>query len=281
MINLVPLIERIRVLLQEDTDQSVTYAALEARLALEKVCYDRLRQRHDYVSHADLIGWTPSYVINKIMTDVDPDVHHTMTLMIGVNPDNKPEEDNFVEVGTEVGFVPRRISSMWNALSKLALHVRLPESRQSQIPDYGDKSIVRAKVEQVVAELERISKGNMTFSGIGEEVSFDCHCGQKNKRRASLLKPGQTISCFNPDCSSAFKVEIEDDGRHSFVLDSVEIPCAACGEITLAPRRELLKMDYEQIKLVRCFSCGHENRIAWTLGRADLASTSARHRSAE
>lgn len=47
MINLDPVIERIDALLDEDTDQSVTYAALEARLALERVCYDRLRQRHD------------------------------------------------------------------------------------------------------------------------------------------------------------------------------------------------------------------------------------------
>lgn len=50
MIYLPPLIDRIKALLAEGTDSSVTYAALEARLALEKVCYDRLRQRHDYIS---------------------------------------------------------------------------------------------------------------------------------------------------------------------------------------------------------------------------------------
>ena len=47
MLQLNPIIDRIKALLAEDTDASATYSALEARLALEKAVYDRLRQRHD------------------------------------------------------------------------------------------------------------------------------------------------------------------------------------------------------------------------------------------
>lgn len=104
MLSLPPVIVRIQALLADDTEPSVTYAALEARLAIEKVCYDRLRQRHDYISQADIRGWTPSYVVNTIMTEVDPDCTQTMTLMIGKDPGAKPENDDYVEVGTEIGF---------------------------------------------------------------------------------------------------------------------------------------------------------------------------------
>ncbi len=256
---------------------SVTYAALEARLALEKACYDRLRQRHDYISHADLRGWNPGYVVNKIMADVDQHFTQTMTLRMGKNParsDVKPEDEEYVEIGTEVGFDPKRISKMWNALAKLALHVRVPEHRDDHMPDYGDKEDVRAKVNEVVVELERLSKGTMLFSGIGEEVSFECTCGQKNKRRAALLKAGQSVACFSPDCSRSFKVLIDDDGKFAFELEAAEVPCAACGAVTLAPQREVMKMKPGQSKVVKCLACGHENRIAWILMRADLATTS-------
>ncbi|MFZ2997353.1 hypothetical protein [Sphingobium sp.] len=271
------MIERIKSLLADDTDASVTYAALEARLALEKVCYDRLRQRHDYIPHAELRGWSPSYVMNKIMADVDENLGKTMTLMIGspVSLGIKPEDDDYTEIGTEVGFRPRVIASMWNALSNLALHVKLPEHKDDHISSYGDKAGIRAKVDLVVEELERISKGTMTFSGFGEEVSFECHCGQKNKRRAGLLKSGQTISCFNPKCSRGYKVTLEDDASFTFELDSVEILCAACGAITLAPRGALLKMDYEQPSTVVCVKCAHPNRVQWILARADLPSPDA------
>ena len=69
MINYASIIERIQALLAEGTEQSITYAALEARLALEKVCYDRLRQAHDYISHAQLRRWQPRDVINTLMSD--------------------------------------------------------------------------------------------------------------------------------------------------------------------------------------------------------------------
>ena len=125
MINLDPVIERIDALLDEDTDQSVTYAALEARLALERVCYDRLRQRHDYISHEQLRRWQPGAVVNVLIKEVDEHLGKTLTLSISkspVGPGVKLEDEEYVEVGTEIGFNPKKIAKLWNALAKLALH---------------------------------------------------------------------------------------------------------------------------------------------------------------
>ena len=270
MLKIDPLVTRVKALLDEDTDASVTYAALEARLALEKVVYDRLRQRYDYISHADLRGWNPNYVITTIMTEVDPNVTETLTLAIGKHPGSKPEEDEFVDVGTEVGFNAAAISKMWNALAGLALHIRLPNHKDDVIPDYGDRARIRAKVEEVVVELERLAKGTMVFSGLGYEVSFTCECGQLNKRKSRLLTSGKSISCFNPACSCSFTVEIHDDGDIYFELENFEIPCASCGTPAFAPRRELLKMKYGEPKVFDCVDCGHPNRVMWILARADL-----------
>lgn len=213
------MISSIRLLLQEDTPQSVTYAALEARLAIEKVCYDRLRQRHDYISHADLVRWQPGYVINTILAEVDSHMRFDMTLQVAELPQAEDSENEFVSIGTEIGFNPTRISKMWNALAKLALHVRMPEHREDEISEYGDKESIRTKVNEVIEELEGISKGNMTFSGVGMQVWFLCECGQKNIRRAALLKIDQVVSCFNPDCMRSFRVEKDDKGSFAFVLD--------------------------------------------------------------
>ncbi|MFL6856885.1 MAG: hypothetical protein ACJ8EB_03135 [Allosphingosinicella sp.] len=62
MIDRPPLIERVYALPGENTEQSVTYAALEARLTLEKVCYDCLGQAHDDISHAQLRRRQPTVV---------------------------------------------------------------------------------------------------------------------------------------------------------------------------------------------------------------------------
>jgi hypothetical protein len=275
MINLSPTIDRINALLTENTNASVTYAALEARLALEKVCYNRLRQCHDYISHDQLKRWQPHAVVNTLIAEVDAHAIHTRTLMMSRNPavpGVEPDDDDFVEIGTEVGFNPKLIGELWNALSGLALHVKLPKNKDDRISEYGDADRTKKKVEEVVAELERIATGTMTFSGIGEEVSFECACGEKNKRRASLLKGGQSISCFNALCIRSYTVEIDDDGSHSFTLQAAEIPCAACDKIIFAPMREVTKMKHGEVASIRCSNCDHTNRIAWLLMRADRAT---------
>lgn len=278
MIFLRPIIDRINALVAEDTEASITYAALEGRLALERVCYDRLRQRHDYISHAQLRAWQPGAVVNQLITEVDEHAATMMTMSMNTHPAVEgapPPEDGWVEIGTQMGFNAKRIAKLWNALANLALHVSLPEHKDDHMPDYGDKTLMKAKLEEVVKELECLATGTMNFSGLGEEVSFECACGEKNKKRARLLKAGQSVSCINPNCSRSFKVSIDDKGAHWFELDAIEIPCASCTKVTLAPRRELQKMGHEEMKEVTCLHCGHVNIIQWILVRADLAAATA------
>ncbi|MDP3369236.1 MAG: hypothetical protein Q8M32_05240, partial [Brevundimonas sp.] len=170
MIDLKRPIERIRALLNENTDASVTYAALEARLTLEMVCYDRLRQCHDYISHNDLKRWQPNLVMNILINEVDEHAAETRTISMGSEPAREGVElkdEDFVEIGTVVGFDPKLIGRMWNALAGLALHVRLPRHKKDQISNYGDRDQIAAKVNEVLAELERLSTSTMTFSGFG------------------------------------------------------------------------------------------------------------------
>lgn len=267
MINLDPVIERIGTLLDEDTDQSVTYAALEARLALERVCYDRLRQRHDYISQEQLRRWQPGAVVNTLIKEVDEHLGETLTLSTSKSPvehDENLEDLDYVVVGTEIGFKPRRISELWNALAKLALHAHLPEHRNDAIPAYGDRARIREKVEEVQSELRRLAKGTMTFSGLGEEVKFECSCGELNKRRAGLLREGQHVLCLNPDCKQTWKVSREDDG-FGFEQVTVPVDCEACRATNHMPWRFFLDMRHDQVGSFSCHCCRHKNYVQWRL----------------
>jgi len=266
MLGLKRIIERIRKLLDEDTHQSVTYAALETRLALEKVCYDRLRQRHDYISHEQLKKWQPGGVMNQLIADVDAHVTQTLTLQIGSSASSgvKPEDDEYVEVGTEIGFDVKQIVKMWNALGRLALHVKLPEHRDDHIPDYGDREKIKAKVEEVVAELQRLSKSTMVFSGLGETVSFECECREKNKRRAKLLKEGQTVYCFNPNCDWSYLVRKQGD-EFVFEPEGRSLKWVGCGKDHYIPLRWLRRISIDGLASVTCLTCDHKNLLQWRL----------------
>jgi hypothetical protein len=153
---------------------------------------------------------------------------------------------------------------MWNALARLALHARLPNNRNDQMSDYGDKQQIRAKVEEVVCELERIATGTMSFPGIGEVVSFDCQCGEKNKRRVRLLRDRQHIHCINPDCKITWRA-VTDGERFVFEPVTVAVNCEKCKTSNHMPWRVVKDMKRDAFGTFSCHSCKHKNHVQWRL----------------
>lgn len=271
MINLEPTISQIEKLLEENTEASVTYAALECRLAIERICYERLRLAHDYISHDDLRKWQPSDIVKTLIQEVDAKAAETFTLSIAREPmpEGSPpptredyEAMEWLPVGTQVGFAPNKLGKLWNGLAKLALHIEIPTSKDATVKQYGDIQAIASKVKQALAEIKRVSEGTLMFTGMGEEVSFECVCGSKNKRRLELLKDGQTINCINPDCGESYDYVQSD---MSFGRRTFEIVCRACGTSHNIPMKLAEKLRTDQHIPFECEGCSEPIRVSWRL----------------
>ena len=111
----------IEGLLAQCTPQGATYAALECRLAIERICYERLRVAHDYISHEDLRRWQPKDVVNTLLAEVDGNIASTFTLSMGREPINPAstelatddfEDVEWIEIGTQAGFDPKKLGKL-------------------------------------------------------------------------------------------------------------------------------------------------------------------------
>lgn len=268
-------IETIKKLLHENTDASLTYAALECRLAIELICYSRLRIAHDYISHDDLRGWQPRQIIDALIQEVDPRAGSTFTLSISTEPlepnaDTPTAEDyaemNWVEVGTQVGFDPKKLGKLWHKLANAALHVRIPQSSSDELRRYGDPQRIREAVFEALTEIERIDGSTLTSSGgTGTTMSFTCSCEMVNKRHHTLLKDQQIVNCISPKCyeSYIYLSKTEEFQRRVFT-----VKCVSCAEENFVP------IGYMEKKLkigsglcVSC-ECGGETYIEWRLMQA-------------
>jgi hypothetical protein len=267
MLHIPPMVEQIQALLNQDTDQSLRYAALEARLALEMICYDRLRQAHDYISHDQLLKWQPGDVVKTLIAEVDPHVARTQTLYISRHRGEsgvEPNGDDWVEIGRQIGFSWKKVTKLWNALGGLALHVRLPRSKDDPILAYGNKEEIREKVISVVAILNNIAKTTMGHSGIGPVASFECICGETNRRRAELLQAGQSVCCINPKCKAGWTV-VKNGDEITVEPEMESIHCVGCGKPILLHRRTVMSMPYGQTLTRSCQKCGTQNHVQWRL----------------
>ena len=269
MLNLNPVISKIEELVKEDTEASITYAALECRLAIERVCYERLRLAHDYISHDDLKKWQPRDIVRVLIQEVDSKTAETFTMSVSSSPRPKgaPEPTRaeyeameFLPIGTQVGFNPNKLGSLWNALAKLALHVSLPTSKEDSVPHYGNKDEIKKKVSEALAEIKRIGEGTLMSTGLGEEVSFICFCGSKNKRRLDLLTDGQILSCVNPNCEESYGFVKSD---LSFGRRTLTITCQACNTQRDLPFKMVEKLRTDQHVHFECEGCAETIFVSW------------------
>ena len=117
----------------------------------------------------------------------------------------------------------------------------------------------------MLAELERLSKATMGFSGVGEEVSWDCQvCSKKNKRRAGLLREGQRIFGISPDCKASWKVR-KQGSELMFEGETADFACQGCGQVKHLPWRFFFEMKFDQRATFVCRNCDHKNYVEWRL----------------
>lgn len=268
-------ITRIEAFVDGGSIENLTFAALLCRLAIEQICYERLRNAHDYISHDDLKRWQPRDIVNKLIQEVDPHIASEYSISVSKAPDSpeRPpptlsdfEAKEYFELGRQVGFDANKLGRLWNGLGSF-LHVRLPRTQDDTVSLFGSLQDVRRKVEEALAELRRLQHGTLISGGLGEIVRFECNCDTENKRRASLLKNGQVVSCVKPDCDETWTVEIEgtDIGFHR---RSIAINCQKCDAKTRFPEKPLLALKRNQMMKFICTECDSENHFMWKLMQA-------------
>lgn len=274
MIDLQDAIASIKGHLADGSARALTYAALECRLSIERICYDRLAKAHDYLAHEEVRRWQPNHVIRLIEEDVDPDVASTYTISVSREPvegDQDLTNLDYVPIGTQQGFNGGHLAKLWNGLSKVALHIALPKSSADAVGQFGIPDAIRAKVEQCLVELERIATGNLTSTGFGPEASFTCECGTLNKRKSEHLHEGKVVHCVNPKCPHSF--EVEPDGKDfTFSPRTVEVACP-CGKTHLFAKAPLERMRKGEIGTFVC-DCGDETIFQWRLYHAARSTLS-------
>jgi hypothetical protein len=268
-------IAQIEKLVSEDTIHSLTYAALECRLALERICYDRLRLVHNYIAHNDLRAWQPSKIVNQLIQEVDANLSSDAEVFGSTNPvaNEDPSPANFealdwTKVGTQSGFNPKTIGKLWNGLANVALHIPVPTNSDDSVSTHGHKNKISEKVQEALFEIKRVAQGNLLTSGWEDVVRFTCGCGRPGERNMSLLTDYSIVSCHASNCDGSFEVKIEN-GECIFQPRLFEIVCS-CGEVSKLHRKTVDRMKLNEPGKVQCKVCGRETIFGWKLYHAQI-----------
>jgi hypothetical protein len=258
-------IEVIQSLLLEDTRESLTYAALEGRLTIEYLCYERFKLSYSYLSIEDLKNWQPKHVVQQMSEEINENINKGFTLSIstepisGKLPINKEEYEsiNYTPIGKQSAINLNKLHSFWHGLSNVALHIPVPTIDSGDISIYGDKEKIRKKIKAFLSYLSELKEGKLLMGGsLGKEFSFDCcACETLIKKPVKLLTSPTVANCINPKCNESYLIEPEKSNVHEITRRIIKFACLECKKDLDIPSNVFKDLKFEQQLNICCGEC--------------------------
>lgn len=281
MLDISKRIKLINSLLEQDTEQSLTYAALESRLTLEYLCYEKFKLYFSYLSKSDLKSWLPKNIIEQLSDEVDDNVSKELSISIsdekidGRPPKTKEEFESikYTPLGNQSELKVKKLHQLWHGVSNVALHIPVPSISSGNLNIYGDKDNIRKKVSDVVSFLSGI-KGNLLMGGsFGEEYGFNCFaCDTKIKRPIKSLQNKTVLSCINPKCQESYVIQKDKNDEFEVIRAIIKFSCSGCNEDLEVPIRVFQDLRFNQTLNIRCSKC---NTLSEVIMRPFMKSTEA------
>lgn len=249
-------LRRAQELLQTGQSENLKYAALELRLCLEAMTYDKLRSFEKYLSKSILErNWQPPQLL-KAMTQLDGNADQSVSLYMGPPyvEGVKPKDDEYQLVGEHKAFGHRWLSKNYNKLGSL-LHV------QSSSGNGGDEC--REYLLALAAEIEEAQTGALLGMWFNQVISFRCDlCQEVCTVSAYYARTMRRATCLNERCQLEYEASWEGE-QITLTPLIAKIQCKGCGESIPVQQRHLAEG-----LTVACPACrsDHIFRCRWEYG---------------
>ncbi|MGK5069542.1 hypothetical protein [Janthinobacterium sp. RT4P48] len=222
--------------LSSNDDQRLKYAALELRMTIESVTYDRALAYKDEFPPQEYATWQPKKIM-LVLLELDPTADIDSTLSFGSEPELGERPVTMTSMGSESVFNLRTIKIHYDALGSF-LHVSSMKHMGSPI-DYVK---MRKRCEVIATALGEVLASPVFNITLGNFARFDCGVCKKPIRKRI---PGKidTLDCNCFDCKASYTLTRLSDGRVQIEPHEEEIHCAnkQCGHIAFVQRREIEK----------------------------------------
>lgn len=189
------------------------YAALELRMALEALTYDRAQMYQDELPPSECDIWQPGKLL-KVLMEIEPLVNVSTVIRYKKEASATSPEGDWKELGDDTVIPMKVVNKYHNALGS-SLH--MSTMRQLENGQAFDAPSVKAKCDSVIAEIEKAlaSKVQANFGDFGR---FECmKCGAVVRKRLSVDTPSLVATCYGNHpgviCGAQYGLVMAADGH--------------------------------------------------------------------
>lgn len=249
-------ISRVELLLSSGEDRALLYAALECRLVLEVIAFQRLESSMSKTSRK-LYDWRPRQVLEALAKEVGDSVLQHLRFSIAVDaPENCPataedfEKLDWIEIGAQTHLNVQALNRHWHALSSFLHHSDKKVDATQEIKR-------KEKIQKALDFIREVNRGTLLMGPLSGAISFKCECGAEIKRNEDRLHEKQLVACNNPECNESYLVKKDDNGWIS-ERRVTQGNCNVCNHTMIIPALFFDRLRGNQFLSFNCSNCGEK-----------------------
>lgn len=250
-------LDRARQTLAAGRDCELRYAALELRMALECLVYERAQGYREELSSKKLNTWQPKQLLNILLT-IDPHADQTSSIRFGVEKEFGVPAEEMTYLGTDRVISLKEIKEYYD---RLGSYLHAPTIDQVRL----GKGLPGQKLRKSCEDLSNIIGGSLKSKvwnvNFKVTTSLDCEdCGTKIVRRVQAGKDQFDATCI--ECEASYILTRTADDKFTWKADNLQVACAnpACEKEISVWRRDIAVGKYW-----KCQSCDGKNEIIFGL----------------
>ena len=241
--------------LASNSEQRLKYAALELRMAMECLTYERARGYAREMPPTEYETWQPRKLM-MMMLEIDPKADKDSSIAVGIEDVPGQEAKVMTSLGTEKVLNLSAIKDHYDALGS---YLHTPTLKQLESGKGLNYVRLRERCAQIAGEVEATLQSKVWNINFGTFSEITCmHCDSPVRKR--ITGPSAIARCFT--CNATYEVKETPEKRLTWRTLRQVIPCQApgCGEDMV-----VLDADVEAGKSVKCVHCSALHSIDLTI----------------
>ena len=211
---------RARSELGNADDERLKYAALELRLAMEAITYNRAYAYRDEMLSQEYDTWQPRKVM-QLLIDIDPNADKNSSLSFGIEEQHGKPAKDMKRLGSEEVLNLKTLRDHYNALGS---YLHMPTLKQLSEKGEPDLGILRYRCNEIVSAIDKALASPIFNIRMGQFATIDCsQCGKAISRRLPFGEEEVEAKCF--ECGAGYVVRDAGEGKSLWEPIGQQIKC--------------------------------------------------------
>lgn len=237
----------------DSTDsERLKYAALELRMAIEAVTYERAQSYGDELPPSAYQTWQPKKLMQELL-EIEPRADKPSSIAYGIQDVPGEPAKHMTFLGGEQVFGLKAIKGHYDALGS---YLHSPMLKQLEDKGVVDVARLKERCAEIVNALEDVLSSPVFNINFGSFTSIECmnsDCGKPIRKRHPHGVEVLAAKCY--ECNAEYEITADASGQWLWrpMVEEVSCPTESCGEVI-----KLWKHEIKSGSHWRCNGCNRK-----------------------